>query len=130
MLSFRVRGRKVQPACAFFLHEEENGPTGLCRLFAWRASGTLIEDARDHVKKARFALVEFLPINHGEPGNRKFSMLISRPLHENNYCLSTVVSILKIYKSNVEYHLYQLVYVRCFGVWLPQKLKTKPTELY
>ena len=34
-----------------------------------------------------------------------------------------IANILKISKSSIENHLYQLGYVHCFDVWVPHKLR-------
>ena len=36
--------------------------------------------------------------------------------------MQEIANILKISKSSVEKHLYQLGYVNCFDVWVPYKL--------
>ena len=48
-------------------------------------------------------------------------------LIENNQCytMQEIANILKISKSSVENHLYQLCYVHCFDVWVPHKLSKK-----
>ena len=51
-------------------------------------------------------------------------------LIENNqyYIMWEIANILKISKSSVENHLYQLGYVNCFDVWVPRKLSKKEKE--
>ena len=46
---------------------------------------------------------------------------------ENNQCYTTreIANILKIPKSSIENHLYQLGYVNHFDVWVPHKLSEK-----
>ena len=48
-------------------------------------------------------------------------------LTENSQHFTTleVADILKISKSSVENHLYQLGYVHCFDIWVPQKFSEK-----
>ena len=48
-------------------------------------------------------------------------------LIENNQCYATreIDNMLKIAKSSVENHLYQLDYVNRFDVWVPHKLSKK-----
>ena len=50
-----------------------------------------------------------------------------KTLIENNQCYTTqeIADILKISKSSVENHLYQLGCVHCFDVWVPQKLSER-----
>ena len=51
-----------------------------------------------------------------------------KTLIENNQCYTMweIASILKISKSSIENHLYQLGYADHFGVWVPHKFsKTK-----
>ena len=51
-----------------------------------------------------------------------------KTLIENNQCYTMweIANILKISKSSIENHLYQLGYANQFGVWVPHKFsKTK-----
>ena len=50
-----------------------------------------------------------------------------KTLIENNQCYTMweIANILKISKSSIENHLYQLGYANHFGVWVPYKLSEK-----
>ena len=50
-----------------------------------------------------------------------------KTLIENNQCYTMweIANILKISKSSINYHLYQLDYVNHFDVWVPYKLSEK-----
>ena len=52
-----------------------------------------------------------------------------RTLIENkqHYTMRETADILKISRSSVENHLYQLGCVHCFDVWVPSKLRKKPS---
>ena len=59
--------------------------------------------------------------------------IVIKTLIKNNqsYTTGEIVDILKIFKSSIEKHLYQLGYVNCFDVWVPHKLsKKKPPWPY
>ena len=53
-----------------------------------------------------------------------------KTLIENNECYTTqeIAEILKISKSSIENHLYQLGYVNHFDVWVPRKLSKKKSS--
>ena len=55
-----------------------------------------------------------------------------KTLIENNqhYITQEIADMLKISKSSVKNHLYQLGYVNCIDVWVPHKWEEKPSWLH
>ena len=63
----------------------------------------------------------------------QLKLIVTKSRHnENNQSYTTreIVDILKITKSGVKDHLYQLGYVYCFDVWVPHKLSEKDLESF